>query len=176
MNIKAISTWRLAAVNILMRFLFTLLDIVAWISAEWLPIEVLWCFVLGQFRSLNPVLILLFHLCLALCVTMIVFFVHYLVAGICRRSVLSCRLSDVFRNFLTRLLSDRGPNLLRPMLILILHELAVSWYLFGRDGRRVVPMTVQIWLDASLLSLLLAKGSWCWWYRLYPISVILFLL
>ena len=175
MNIKAIPAWRLAATHILMRFLFTLLGIVVWITAEWLPIEVLWCFVFSQLRSLNPVLILLFHLCIALCLTVIVFFVHHLVAGISWRAILSCRLSN-FRNLLACLLSHSSPNLRRPLLILILHELAVSWYLFGRDGRRAVPVTVQIWLDASLLSLLLANSPWCWWYRLYPISVILFLL
>ena len=59
------------------------------------------------------------------------------------------------------MISDSGPNMWRPMLTVILHELAVSCYCFGRDGRRAMSVTVQIRLDASLFFLLLAEGPWC---------------
>ena len=178
-NIKAVSTRRLAAAHVQMRFFFTLLSIVTGTAAEWLSVKVLWCFgcfVLGQLRSLNPILILLFQLCITLGVTLTIFLFHNLVASIRWRAFSNYRLGyDLFlRNFM--LSSDSGPDLLRPMLILILHELAISLHWFRWDGRRAMSMTVQISLDTSLFSLLLAEISWCWWYRFNSFSVILFLL
>ena len=176
-NIEAVSARWLAAVKILMRFFLT-----NWRPTKWLSIE-LWCFVFIQFRCVNAVLLLLFQLRRILRDTHIFFFIHLLVASIRRWTILSSRLlgDDLILSFGTflynfSLISDSGPNMRRPMLTVILHELAVSCYCFGRDGRRALSVTVQIWLDASLLFLFLAEGPWCWWYRLNFISVILFLL